>query len=247
MPEVEDAPIKLSKTPIDPRAASSVVLDGPPDLIGDELVRIEPVTLDGQQIYVPAGLAGASEYRTVVRAELVADELRKKIGANLDHRGGPIPTADVRLALDFRDHAGTAVASAGVGLESYANFHIQRLLPGGEQVKIPGTGLRTAAQLRELPLNERYALALPVLTERDKPTSEGWWQDLRRVQALAVLQRHAITEPHSRRGLEGERPLLQRLYDAEYRGAGECMLEAFDYFTPGWIDATRRQALLAER
>lgn len=227
---------------VDPRAASSTVLAGPPDLVGDEIVRVESVVLDGREILVPAALPGAPEYRTVSRAERSADDLRTEIADTLDMRG-EIPAANIRLALDFRDTAGTAVASAAVGLESYANFHLQRLVSPDEEVSLPDGNSYTLDGLRNLPLNERFGRALPGLLDRPKPTSEAWWGDLRRVQALAGLQRHSITEPRSRRGLEGEQSLAQRLYGAGYRGAAPMMLSAFEHFTPGWIDAQRRQAL----
>lgn len=229
----------------DPRAASATVLAGPPDLIGDEIVRVEPVLLDGAQILVPAALPGAPEYRTVHRAELAADGLLAGVASNLDMRGD-VPTADVRLALDFRDAAGTAIASAAVGLESFANFHLQRLVAPGEKVWLSDGESLTLDGLRNLPLHERYRSALPILMDCPKPTSEGWWTDLRRIQGLAALQRHAITEPRSRGGLQGERSLSQRLYGAEYRGSASMMLSVFEHFTPGWIDEQRRQALAAD-
>jgi hypothetical protein len=110
----------------DPRAASAKVLDGPVDLVGDELVRVEAIAFDGQEILVPAALPGAPEYRSVLRAEQAADQLRAELPTTFDERGHT-PVADVRLALDFRDAAGTAVASAAVGLESFINFQLQRL------------------------------------------------------------------------------------------------------------------------
>jgi hypothetical protein len=229
----------------DPRAASSTILGGPPDLAGDEILRLEPVTLNGEQIAVPAALPGAPEYRTVFRAEQAADRLLTEIAENLDTRG-QIPTADVRLALDFRDVAGTAVASAAVGLEGFANFHLQRLVTPDEEVTLSDGEAYTLDQLRNMRLNDRYRLVLPNLMDRPRPTSEDWWRDFRRIQSLSALQRHAITEPHSRKGLDGERSLAQRIYGAEYRGAAPAMLSAFEHFAPGWINQQRRQALSAD-
>jgi hypothetical protein len=226
----------------DPRAASSTVIDGPADLVGDEIVRVEPITFDGREILVPAALPGAPEYRTVVHAEQAADEMRARIGSTLDVRG-QIPVAEIRLALDFRDAAGTAVASAAVGLEGFANFHLQRLVDSDEGVVLSGEKRYTLEQLRNLPLHERYRRALPDLMGACRPTSESWWSDLRRVQGLAALQRHSITESRSRRGLQGERSLAQRIYNAEYRGAAPLMLSVFEYFSPGWFNRQRRQAL----
>jgi len=199
---------------------------------------------DGREIHVPAALPGAPEYRTVFGAEQTADELRVGIANTLDERG-EIPTANIRVALDFRDVAGTAVASAAVGLESYANFQLQRFLAPGDEFTLPGGKVRTLDGLRDLPLHDRYRLVLPDLMNCEKPTSETWWEDLRRIQSLAALQRHAITEPRSRGGLRGERSLSQRLYGAEYRGAASMMLSVFEHFTPGWINEQLRQALAA--
>lgn len=228
----------------DPRTASARIISGPTDLEGEEIVRVETVELDGEQILVPIALPGASEYRTVFQSELRADELRTQIAGNLDRRG-EIPFADVRLAHDFRGAAGTAVTSAAAGLESYANFQMERVLRPDDEVDLDKGPPQSLGQLRALPLNERYSRALPVLLRRQVPTSEVWWSDLRRVQALAALQRHAITESHVRSGLQGKRTLAQRLYGGEYRGAAAVMLAAFEHFTPGWIDDQRRQSLVA--
>jgi hypothetical protein len=226
----------------DPRAASSTVIDGSADLIGDEVVKVEPVVLDGETIFVPAGLPGAPEYRAVLRAEQTADALRAEIVDSLDRRG-ELPVANITLALDFRDTAGTAVASGAVGLESYANFHLERLVPNGQGGELADGKEYSLRQLRSLPLSERFSKALPGLLHCAPPTDQPWWEALRRVHALAVLQRHAINEPHKRKGLRGESGFLQRLYAAEYRGTAQTMLATFEYFSPGWIDTQRRQAL----
>jgi hypothetical protein len=214
----------------DPRAASSIVLDGPPDLAGDELVSIDVVKIDGITVGVPRLMPGAAEWATVRVAEASADAYREAALEQLDGRGS-IPCLDITAAIDFRLNAGTAVASAGVGLEAYANFHLDRL------------PVEAAAAAAERPLNERYAEELPTLFGVDPPTQENWWPALRRVQSLAALQRHAIERPVKKSGLVGKKSLNQRLYDREYAGAAETMLAAFEYFTPGWIDAQRREAL----
>lgn len=233
---------RLQGAPVDPRAASAIVLDGPADLVGDEVVGVEPVVLDEQAILVPSAMAGVPEYRTAVKAERLADDLRERIAESLDCRGGQ-PVAHIGLALDYRETAGTIVASGAVGLESYANFHLERHLPDGKKLEMPDGAHLSLPQLRRMGLEARFSEALPALFGRPKPTREPWWESFLRVNSLAVLQRHAINEPHTRRGLRGERSFLQRLYDAEYRGTGKTMIAAFEYFTPGWINDRRRQAL----
>ncbi|HEX6455750.1 MAG TPA: hypothetical protein VF009_04435 [Solirubrobacterales bacterium] len=133
----------------------------------------------------------------------------------------------------FRLSAGTAVASAAVGLEAYANFHLDRL------------PREAAAEAMNRPLNQRYAEELPALFGVDSPTQEKWWPTLRRLQSLAALQRHAVERPVKKSGLMGERSLNQRFYDRQYAGAAEAMLAAFEYFTPGWISGDRQAALRA--
>lgn len=217
---------------VDPRAASSTILAGPVDLVGDEIVSISLVEIDGATIGVPRLMPGAAEWATVSAAEVSADAYRETALEQLDRRGR-IPCADITAAINFRLSAGTAVASAAVGLEAYANFHLDRL---------PG---KTAAEAMRRPLNERYAEALPVLFGVDAPTQEEWWPTLRRVQSLAALQRHAVERPVKKSGLKGERSLNQRFYDRQYAGAAETMLAAFEYFTPGWISGDRQAALRA--
>src|SRR4051794_19427696 len=90
-------------------------------------MRVELVVINGREIVVPQSLPGAAEFGSVVRAEAAADDLRDKMLAELDYRGGT-PAAHVGLALDYRERVGAAVASAAVGLEAFANFHIGRAL-----------------------------------------------------------------------------------------------------------------------
>jgi hypothetical protein len=217
---------------IDPRAASSKVLAGPTDLVGEEIVPIELIEVDGVTVGVPRLMPGAAEWATVSAAEATAEAYRDAALGQLDHRG-KVPCLDISAAVSFRLNAGTAVASAGVGLEAYANFHLDRL--AGE----------TAAAAAERPLNERYADDLPTIFGVDPPTRESWWPAFRRVQSLAALQRHAIERPVRKRGLVGEKSLNQRFYDREYAGAADTMLAAFEYFTPGWISDDRQAALRA--
>jgi hypothetical protein len=217
---------------VDPRTASSTVLAGPTDLVGDEIVPISLVEVDGITVGVPRLMPGAAEWATVSAAEASADAYRETALGQLDRRG-QIPCVDISAAVNFRLNAGTAVASAGVGLEAFANFHLDRLLT------------ETAAAAAERPLNERYAEELPALFGVDPPTKEDWWPAFRRVQSLAALQRHAVERPVKKSGLVGEKTLNQRFYDREYAGAAKTMLSAFEYFTPGWISDDRQSALRA--
>jgi hypothetical protein len=217
---------------VDPRAASSKVLAGPRDLVGEEIVPIDLIEVDGVTVGVPRLMPGAAEWATVTAAEASADAYREAALSQLDHRG-QVPCLEISAAVNFRLNAGTAVASAGVGLEAYANFHLDRL--AGE----------TAAAAAERPLNERYAEDLPTIFGVDPPTQESWWSAFRCVQSLAALQRHAIERPVRKPGLVGEKSLNQRFYDREYAGAADTMLAAFEYFTPGWISDDRQAALRA--
>jgi hypothetical protein len=222
----------MSLSRLDPRAASSPVLDGPADLVGDEVIPIDLVVVGGSSVGVPRLLPGAAEWATVSAAEASADAYREAALTQLDDRGS-IPCVNISAAVNFRVTAGTAVASAGVGLEAYANFHLDRLTP------------ETAAVAAERPLNERYGEELPAVFGVDPPTQERWWPDFRRVQSLAALQRHAVERPVRKRGLEGTKSLNQRFYDREYVGGADTMLAAFEYFTPGWISSDRQRELQA--
>jgi hypothetical protein len=90
-------------------------------------------------------------------------------------------------------------------------------------------------------LDERYSLVLPALLDRARPTRTPWWQALRRVQALAALTRHAVTEPVERSGLVGERSLSERIYGGEYTGAARMLYDCFEYFSPQWVPADLRE------
>ncbi|HXS34634.1 MAG TPA: hypothetical protein VN758_12755 [Solirubrobacterales bacterium] len=190
------------------------------------------VEIDGITVGVPRLMPGAAEWATVSAAEASADAYREAALRQLDRRG-QIPCVDISAAVNFRLNAGTAVASAGVGLEAYASFHLDRL------------SAETAAAAAKRPLNERYAEELPALFGVDPPTKEDWWPAFRRVQSLAALQRHGVERPVKKSGLVGEKTLNQRFYDREYVGAAKTMLAAFEYFTPDWISDDRQSALRA--
>jgi hypothetical protein len=110
---------------VDPRTASSTVLAGPSDLVGEEIVPIDLVEVDGVTLGVPRLMPGAAEWATVTVAEAQADAYREAALGEVDRRG-EIPCVDINAAINFRLNAGTAVASAGVGFEAYANFHLER-------------------------------------------------------------------------------------------------------------------------
>ncbi len=46
-----------------------------------------------------------------------------------------------------------------------------------------------------------------------------------------------------RSGLADERPLAERFYNGEYRGASAMMLAAFQHFAPNWISDERLVSL----
>jgi hypothetical protein len=216
----------------DPRASFGRVLDGPADLLGVEITPVELVHVDGEDVLVPRLLPGAAEFATATGAEAAADELLQEVLAAFD-RGGGIPTADFSLAIDFRLNAGTAVATAVVGLEAYASFHLERLTP------------ETAPEASNRPLNERYGEALPDAFGVASPKQEPWWPKFRQIQGLAALQRHGVERATGHAGLDGVATLQQRYYDREYVGAAQTMLDAFDHFTPGWISEERQRSLRA--
>ena len=146
---------------VDPRAASTTVLDGPADLVNEEIVPIDLVEVDGVAVGVPRLMPGAAEWATVRAAEASADAYREAALGQLDRRG-EVPCVDITAAVNFRLNAGTAVASAAVGLEAYANFHLNRLAPG------------TAGDAAEQALNERYAEELPAIFDvNPRPTKAG--------------------------------------------------------------------------
>lgn len=219
----------------DPRAAATTTDEG------EGLVVVDRVTIDGRVIDFPRPLPGAPEYAAVVAAEARAEELRPRLLEELDERHDPPWQPNTPLVLDMRGAAGTAVAGAITGMEAFANHHILRTAPSGTFTL--GGEETTVEYALNMPVNERYKDVLPVLLEKPTPTSESWWQMFRRIQRLAVLQRHALYEPQGGKGLDGERSLAERIYNGEYRGAAAMMVSAFEHFSPGWFSDERRQAL----
>jgi hypothetical protein len=219
----------------DPRAAASKTDDG------DDVVIVDRVNISGRTIDFPRPLPGAPEYAAVISAEAKAETLRPKLLEGLDERQDVPWQPNTPLVLDMRGAAGTAVTGAITGMEAFANHHILRSAPS--ETFILGDREVTVEHALNMSINERYSDVLPALLEKPKPTGEAWWQDIRRIQRLAVLQRHALYEPQSGKGLDGERSLAERVYNGEYRGAASMMVSAFEHFSPGWFSAERRQAL----
>jgi hypothetical protein len=217
----------------DPRAAISTDRG--------EVVMVDQVRIGGRPIEFPRPIPGAPEYAVVVAAEATADELRPRLLEGLDLRGEVPWQPNTRLVLDMRGAAGTAVTGAITGLEAFANHHILRTAASGTFVL--GDREMTTEQAFAVPVNERYSEVLPVLLAKSRPTGERWWPIFRRIQALAVLQRHALHEPQRRKGLDRERSLAERIYNGEYRGAAALMVAAFEHFSPGWLSEERRQGL----
>jgi len=238
----------------DPRAASVIVEGGPSDLIGDELQAVVPVFIDGVEVHLPKPLPGVAEYVTVAHAEEQANTWRATLLHDLDERGPTPYQSDATCCFEFLASAGTAVASGAVGLESFANHHVARFCPPqpydatGEPFGPPPTVVvfgeeLTFRDLTNKPLHERLGTILPELNGTPRPTSEPWWPKLRQVQALAALNRHGITDPTARKGLQGVKSLTQRLCDREYAGTAAMMREAFEFLSPGWIGAQRAARL----
>jgi hypothetical protein len=210
----------------DPRTIRTTILDGP--MVGDAVIAVEEVEIDGLVLHVPRTIPGVAEYLVVREAERQAEILRPQLTQGLNYSGGSIPfQPNEALVYSMQAAAGTAVLSATVGLEAFANHHIRRV--AGDD---PARWERSPF---DLPLHERFGDVLPNLMGVPRPTAEQWWRVLRRVQALSGLVRHPETGAQRRRGLDGERTITERLYRGEYRGATEMMEEVFEYFSPSWL------------
>ena len=226
----------------DPRAATATITDGPPELLGStEIYR--PYLIDGRAIALPKVIPGIPEYMTVARAEVAADQLRPRLLENLDERNPEIAfQPDAALTFDFYAAAGTAISETIVGLEGFANHFISRHFDEAETFEL-GETTYTRSEVYNRALNERLSDFLPVIVEVERPTNEPWWPTFRRIQGLAALRRHSVFEPVKRRGLDGEKALIQRLLDREYAGGARMMLRAFEFFSPSWISPERAAAL----
>lgn len=222
----------------DPRAATSEVIEGPPDLVGPvEIFR--PFTIDGREVAVPVPLPGVPEYVTVARAEDEANQFRARLLDDLDESNQQMAYQnDPEVTFGFYASAGTTVSEAIVGLESFANHLLGGHFDQQETFEL-GERSYSRSEVYNKPLNERFSDFLPILRQVERPTNQGWWPTLRRIQGLAALKRHGVYEPVKRSGLEGEKELTQRFLDLEYRGAARMMLELFEFFVPGWVSPER--------
>lgn len=184
---------------------------------------------------------GVPEFVAVAEAEVKADELREELLATLTDEGPAKWQKDTTLVVEMRGAAESAVITAVVGLEAFSSHHVTRVAETG---KLYVTGrTMTAAEVRELSLDERFKRILPGILNVKSPSGEQWWQVLRRVQALAALTRHAVAEPVERSGLSGKRSLAERFYLGEYRGVTRMVFSAFEHFSPNWVSDDRLRAI----
>jgi hypothetical protein len=227
----------------DPRIASAHVVGGPPDLIGHDLIIVDEFIHKGEVVHIPRPLAGVPEFVAVAEAEVRAEELREKLLGTLTDEGPAKWQKDTTLVVEMRAAAESAVITAVVGLEAFSNHHVTRLVPAGsDELDVDGETM-SAAEVRELSLDERYKRVLPSLLKVGNPAGKQWWQVLRRAQALAALTRHAVEEPITRSGLSGECSLAARYYLGEYQGVTRMMFSLFEHFSPNWISDDRLRAI----
>lgn len=227
----------------DPRIASTTVTGGPADLVGHDLVIIDEFVYNRELVHIPRPLAGVPEFVAVAEAEVKADELRQELLDTLVDHGPAKWQKNTTLVVEVRAAAESAVITAVVGLEAFANHHVLRTAdPKTGHVEVRGE-TTTVADVRELSLDERYKRVLPTLLNVSNPAGKQWWQVLRRVQALAALTRHAVHEPTERSGVSGKRSLAERYYLGEYQGVTRMMFGVFEHFAPNWISDERLRAI----
>ncbi len=232
----------MIEEPPDPRIAHAHVVGGPADLVGHTLVIVDVVNVDGREVHIPRPLAGVPELVACREAEARAEELRSRLlGTLVDQSPAPWQP-DTTLVVEMRSAAETAVTSAVVGLEAFCSHHVLRHTdPATGKVNHAGEQLTPQEVRDRFSLDERYKLVLPALLAKPKPTSEKWWQVLRRVQGLAALTRHAVTEPVQRSGLTGKRSLAERFYTGEHVGTARMLYDCFEHFSPNWVPGELRE------
>jgi len=169
---------------IDPRLAATTVATGPADLVGNQLVKVDEVTIAGQLVHLPAVIPGIPQYVAVARAEADANALWPRLTVGLDHRGQIPFQPDAALVLDFQGAAGTVIAGAVTGLEAFSSHHLSRYAIPGQPVVYSGKAY--TLKLREFTLNERYADVMPAVMGVPRPTQEPWWPKLRQIQGLGA-------------------------------------------------------------
>jgi hypothetical protein len=139
----------------DPRIARAHVIGGPPDLIGHDLIIVDEFIHKGEVVHIPRPLAGVPEFVAVAEAEVRADELREKLLGTLTDEGPAKWQKDTTLVVEMRAAAESAVITAVVGLEAFSNHHVTRLVPAGsDELDVDGETM-SAAEVRELSLDER--------------------------------------------------------------------------------------------
>lgn len=210
-------------------------------MVGQTLVVVDEVMLNGELAHVPRPLAGIPELVAVAEAEEAAERLRVQLVSSLVDQGPAKWQPNTTLVIEMRSVAETVVTSAVVGLEAFSSHHVLGHIDQATgKVSYHGEQLTPRDVRERFSLDERYKLVLPALLSRPKPSGKRWWQVLRRIQGLAALTRHAVYEPVERSGLTGTRPLAERYYTGEYRGATKMLFECFEHFSPSWVPTELR-------
>ena len=197
------------------------------------------MTLNGEPVWFPRVHPGVPELVSVAEAEQTAERLRHQLLATLvpspGGPGQPKRQPNESLVVEMRSAAETTVISAVVGLEAFCSHHVAHCMDQATGSVMYRGEYLTAAAVRDRSLDERYKLILPEMLAKPTPTGEDWWPVFRRVQGLAALTRHAISEPVRRSGLHGEKALAERFYSGEFVGAAQMLFKCFEYFSPNWV------------
>lgn len=93
----------------DPRIAHAHVVAGPEDLVGDTLLILDVVHIDGRAVHIPRLLAGVPELVACRESEHRADELRERLLGTLVEQDPALWQPDTSLVIEMRSAADTAV------------------------------------------------------------------------------------------------------------------------------------------
>ena len=208
---------------------------------GMSITRVQTIHVQGTELSVVVPIAGLPELFTAVEQERAAAAMRGAVRQGLERRGKNLHQPNDALVFDLRQAAGTAVTAIKTGLEAYVNWHAHRI-----ESKHPGT-LDLVKEIWR-PLTDRLRdlpglLTVDGATIASRPTQQPWWPKILVAFALADLVRHGVEAPAEIKGLKGQRTLLERLCDGEGHGCASAMLEAFDYYTPLYVQPTVRDLL----
>ncbi len=209
------------------------------------IVVIEPITLpSGEALWFQSPHI---QPFYLLEAKKLRDEAERKriktVTKTVSTPDGSLRPADAAAAFDALRGLALAAILSAAAIEAYANDAIRRL-PDDAMVEVPTriagetiVEMRGKARMDWLPIGDKLARVVPLLTGRASIKGTKAWQDFRRINklrnALVHIKPEVLNDP-TKPGPFG------RLMLGEASTAPEDAAAVIEALEPGWIPARIR-------